>query len=124
MKHMVDANEIPFKKIDRSEKHPGVGKIPDKLTKAEEIEYKFLGRDPNAGPWIFMVRFPAGHHIDRHSHLSDRTEYLLEGEIYFDGKVFGSGSLNYVTAKTEYEYDIVKDSTILLVFNGPPGLMM
>lgn len=124
MKLIIDANDVPFKKVDRTEKYPGVGKIPDKMQKIEGIQYKFLGQDPKDGPWIYLVRFPAGHHIERHSHEADRTEYVLEGEIKFEGKVFGPGSLSYITARTEYEYDILKETTILLVFNGAPGLIM
>jgi quercetin dioxygenase-like cupin family protein len=71
-----------------------------------------------------MVRFPAGHHIQKHSHSSDRVEYVLEGEIEFEGEVVSTGGFSFVSAGTEYEYDIMKDTTILLVFNGPPGLTM
>jgi len=110
--------------VDRAEKYPGIGKIPDKVEKVEGIHYKFLGQDPKDGPWIYMVRFPAGHHIERHSHAADRTEYVLEGEILFEGQVFATGSLSYISARTPYEYDILKDTTILLVFNGTPGLIM
>jgi hypothetical protein len=124
MKHIVDTNKIEFKAVDRAEKYPGIGKIPDKVEKVEGIQYKFLGQDPKDGPWIYMVRFPAGHHIERHSHAADRTEYVLEGEILFEGQVFRAGSLSYITARTQYEYDILKETTILLVFNGPPGLIM
>lgn len=124
MKLIVDVNQVPFKEVDRTEKYPGVGKISDKVGKIEGIQYKFLGQDATSGPWIYMVRFPAGHHIQKHSHAADRTEYLLEGEINFEGKVFGPGSLSYITARTEYEYDILKETTILLIFNGVPGLIM
>src|SRR5262249_7750777 len=124
MKLIVDTNEVDFKQVDRADKYPGVGKIPDKVGKIEGIHYKFFGQDLREGPWIYMVRFTAGHHIQKHSHAADRTEYILEGEIKFEGEVFGPGSLSYITARTEYEYDILKETTILLVFNGPPGLIM
>lgn len=124
MKLIVDTNKIPFQPVNRREKYPGVGKIPDQFKDVEEIYYKFFGRDQKTGPWVFMVKFPAGHHIQKHSHASDRLEYLLEGEIEFDGEVLSAGSFSFVTARTEYEYDILKDTTILLIFNGPPGLFM
>ena len=55
MKHIVDTNKVEFKAVDRAEKYPGVGKIPDKVEKVEGIQYKFLGQDPKDGPWIYMV---------------------------------------------------------------------
>lgn len=124
MKLMVDTNSVPFQPVDRREKYPGVGKVPEQFRDVERIHYKFLGRDAKTGPWVYMVKFPAGHHIEKHSHAADRVEYLLEGEIEFDGEVFGAGSFSYVTARTEYEYDILKDTTILLIFYGVPGVIM
>lgn len=124
MKLIVDTNKVPFQQVNRQEKYPGVGKIPDQVQGVEKIYYKFFGQSAKEGPWVYMVKFPAGHHIDRHSHAADRVEYLLEGEIKFDGQVFGAGSFSYITARTEYEYDILKETTILLIFNGPPGLIM
>jgi hypothetical protein len=124
MKLIVDTNKVPFKPVDRQEKYPGVGKIPDSVRGVEGIYYKFFGQSPKEGPWVYMVKFPAGHHIDKHSHAADRVEYVLEGEIEFDGQLFGAGSFSYITARTQYEYDILKDTTILLIFNGPPGLIM
>ncbi len=124
MKLIIDTNKVPFQKVNREVKYPGVGKIPDQVQNVEGISYKFLGQDPKEGPWIYMVKFPAGHHIEKHSHAADRVEYLLEGEILFDGEVYGAGSFSYITARTPYEYDIRKETTILLVFNGPPGIIM
>jgi hypothetical protein len=124
MKLIVDTNKVPFQPVSRQEKYPGVGEIPDKIKTVEGLYYKFLGQDQEKGPWVYMVKFPAGYHIQKHSHAADRTEYVLEGEIEFDGEVFRAGSFSFVTARTEYEYDIRKDTTILLIFNGRPGLVM
>jgi ChrR Cupin-like domain len=124
MKLIVDTNKVPFQRVNRSEKYPGVGKIPDQVKNVEDIYYKYFGKDPKEGPWVYMVKFPAGHHIDKHSHAADRVEYVLDGEILFDGETFGAGSFSYITARTQYEYDILQDTTILLIFNGPPGLIM
>lgn len=76
MKLIVETTKIPFRKVNREEKYPGVGKIPDKVRSVEGIEYKFFGQDPQQGPWIYMVKFPAGHRIEKHSHAADRVEYL------------------------------------------------
>jgi quercetin dioxygenase-like cupin family protein len=124
MKLLVDTNKVPFQQVSRKKEYPGVGKIPDQFKDVEQIYYKFLGRDPKTGPFMYIVKFPAGHHIQKHSHAADRVEYLLEGEITFDGEAFRAGSFSFVSAHTEYEYDIVKDTTILLIFHGPPGVIM
>lgn len=124
MKLIVDTNKVPFQAVNRHEKYPGVGKIPDKIQSVEGIYYKYFGESPMDGPWVYVVKFPAGHQIEKHSHAADRVEYVLEGEIEFDGKVFGPGSFSFISARTEYAYDIIKDTTILLVFNGRPGLIM
>ena len=124
MKLIVDTNKVPYQWIDRRVEFPGVGEIPDKVRSVEQIAYKFFGRDARSGPWVYLVKFPAGQHVPRHSHESDRVEYLLEGEIEFEGEVVGAGGFSYITAGVEYEYDVLKDTTIFLVFNGPPGLAM
>ncbi len=124
MKLIIDTNTVPFQKVKREEKYPGVGKIPEQVKSVEGIEYKYFGQDPKEGPWVYMVKFPAGHHIERHSHAADRVEYVLEGEINFEGKVLGAGSFSYISARTPYEYDILEETTILLIFNGPPGIIM
>ncbi|MGA8430470.1 MAG: hypothetical protein WB729_11670 [Candidatus Sulfotelmatobacter sp.] len=124
MKLLVDTNKVPFQQVSRKKEYPGVGKIPDQFKDVEQIYYKFLGQDPKTGPFIYLVKFPAGHQIQKHSHAADRVEYLLDGEIRFDGETFSAGSFSFVSARTEYEYDIVKDTTILLIFYGPPGVIM
>lgn len=122
MKLLVDTREVPFQPVHRTET-PGVGTIPDKLRHIERIQVKSFEQSAKTGPWIYIVKFPAGHHIAKHSHVSDRLEYVLEGEITFEGRTFGAGSFNFITARTEYEYDIVKETTILLVFHGPPAVL-
>jgi hypothetical protein len=122
VKLLVDTHSVPFQPVHRRDT-PGVGTIPDKLRDVERILVKSFGPSLKVGPWIYIVKFPAGHHIQKHSHVSDRLEYVLEGEITFEGQTFGEGSFNFITAHTEYEYDIVKETTILLVFHGPPGVL-
>jgi quercetin dioxygenase-like cupin family protein len=124
MKLAVDTNKVPFQKVDRAQKYPGVGKIPDQVGNIEGIYYKYFGENPKDGPWVYMVKFPAGHHIDKHSHAADRVEYVLDGEILFEGETLGAGAFTFITARTQYEYDILKETTILLIFNGPPGIIM
>ena len=124
MKLLVDTNKVPFQQVSRKKEYPGVGKIPDQFKDVEQIYYKFLGQDPKTGPFMYLVKFPAGHQIQKHSHAADRVEYLLDGEIRFDGETFSTGSFSFVSAHTEYEYEIVKDTTILLIFYGPPGVIM
>src|ERR1700733_1941964 len=124
MKLLVDTNKVPFQQVSRKKEYPGVGKIPDQFKDVEQIYYKFLGQDPKTGPFMYLVKFPAGHQIQKHSHAADRVESLLDGEIRFDGETFSAGSFSFVSAHTEYEYEIVKDTTILLIFYGPPGVIM
>jgi quercetin dioxygenase-like cupin family protein len=124
MKLLVDTNKVPFRRIERRETFPGVGTIPDQVPGVEEIHYKFFGRDAEKGPWIYVVKFRGGYHVPRHSHQADRLEYVLEGAIRFGNETLKAGGFSYITAGTEYEYDVVDDTTILLMFNGPPGLMM
>src|SRR4029453_2323237 len=123
MKLAVDTNKVPFQKVDRAEKYPGVGKIPDQVRNIEGIYYKYFGKNQKDGRWVYMVKFAAGHHIDKHSHAADRVEYVLDGEILFEGEVLGAGSFTFITARTQYEYDILKETTILLMFNGAPGII-
>lgn len=123
MKLIVDTSKVPFQAVNRQE-FPGVGKIPGKIRDVEGIYYKFLGQDPETGPWVYVVKLPAGYHVQKHSHAADRLEYLLEGEIEFDGEVLSAGCFTFITARVAYEYNILKDTTILLTFNGPPGLMV
>ena len=92
---------------------------------------RFLGRD--GGPWVYLSERPAGAVIPSHVHRSDRTEYLLEGEIEFrfaeppaDGSpqvsTYGAGTMSFVTAGTAYGYTVLADARILLVFADEPGI--
>ena len=54
-------------------------------------------------------------------------EFLIEGQIEWRerGKppmVYGAGTLTYVEAGTFYGYTVLKDATILILFEHPPGM--
>jgi len=91
MKLVIDPDSIPFQSINREVEFPGVGKISNQVRNVETISYKFLGRNQESGPWMYLVKFPAGYHVPRHSHAADRLEYVVDGQIRFDERVLGTG---------------------------------
>ena len=109
-----------------------VAAVPTKAVEGDKGSTRFLGR-PGAGPWVYYSERPAGAVIPNHRHRSDRTEFLLEGEIEFrfaeppaDGAPqvarYRAGTLSYVTAGTAYGYTVLSDAKILLMFPEEPGI--
>ena len=83
--------------------------------------------DPSRPPYAFYIRRPAGDVTHEHRHGANRIEFLIEGEIEWRerGKppmVYGAGTLTYVEAGTFYGYTVLKDATILILFEAPPGM--
>ena len=58
--------------------------------------------DQSQGPWFWFWEFPPGLGTHRHSHKANEVLYVQEGEIVFEGKVCGPGTLIYVEKGTEY----------------------
>ena len=58
MKLVIDPDSVPFLSINRELEFPGVGKIPSQVRDVETLSYKFLGRDQETGPWMYIVKFP------------------------------------------------------------------
>lgn len=101
---------------------PGLG--PRNADVGENVKYKFLG-DPEKGPWIYVLDVPAGQEIPRHSHRTDRIEYLVEGEVEWQEDngakiLYGPGTLTHVATGTFYKYRVLKDSKILICFPSRP----
>jgi quercetin dioxygenase-like cupin family protein len=102
---------------------PGIGRLRADLSQAQT---KFLGADDENGPWVYLIERPAGDVIPRHKHSANRIEFIMEGELHWrdaEGRdqVYGKGTINYVTAGTEYEYVTTQPTRILLWFDRKPS---
>ncbi len=51
---------------------------------------------------VLVLGVPPGLGTRRHSHKANEVLYVQEGEITFEGKVCGPGTLIYVEKGTEY----------------------
>ena len=94
---------------------------------------RFLGRreddptSPSRPPFVYYNQRPAGDVTADHKHVANRVEFLIAGEIEWREKgkapvVYGPGTLTYVEAGTVYGYTVLKDATILILFDGSPGM--
>lgn len=106
-------------------KVPGVGENVKVMDRARGTT-RFLG-DETAGPWVYYSERPAGDEIPLHKHRSNRTEFLIDGEIEWlepgkDPVVYGAGTLSYVEAGTVYGYKVLRDARILIHFEEAPGV--
>ena len=102
---------------------PGVGKF---RVDQNQAQTKFLGSDPEAGPWVYLIDRPAGDGTSWHKHTANRIEFIVDGEIQWHDSegneaTFGAGTINYVPAGTQYEYVTTKPTRILLWFDQRPS---
>ncbi len=58
--------------------------------------------DQATGPCFWFWEFGPGQGTRRHSHKANEVLYVQEGEITFEGKVCGPGTLVYVEKGTDY----------------------
>jgi len=128
--HIVNVNEVP--ELETRIVRPG--RSADRATSVSlGKSTRFLGRlhddptSPTLPPFAYYNRRPAGDVTPDHRHVANRIEFLIEGEIEWRerGKapvVYGAGTLTYVEAGTVYGYSVLKDATILILFDGSPGM--
>jgi hypothetical protein len=128
--HIVNVNDVP--ELEGRLARPGKTEDPQARATGRKST-RFLGRldeDPTAPktpPFAYYNRRPAGDVTPEHRHVANRVEFLIEGEIEWRerGKppvVYGPGTLTYVEAGTIYGYTVLKDATILILFDGSPGM--
>jgi hypothetical protein len=128
--HIANVNDVP--ELEGKLVRPGQGD-GFRARAAGRKSTRFLGRSdedptaPTTPPFAYYNRRPAGDVTPEHRHVANRIEFLIEGEIEWRerGKepvVYGPGTLTYVEAGTIYGYTVLKDATILILFDGSPGM--
>jgi hypothetical protein len=128
--HIVRVSEAP--ELEGRIVRPGATRSAGPAA-PERKSTRFLGRpddDPTSPvrpPFAYYNRRPAGDVTREHSHVANRVEFLIDGEIEWrergkDPVVYGPGTLTYVEAGTVYGYTVLKDATILILFDGSPGM--
>ncbi len=58
--------------------------------------------DQQKGPWFWFWEFGPWQGTRRHTHQTNEVLYIQEGEITFEGKVCGPGTLVYIEKDTQY----------------------
>jgi hypothetical protein len=125
--HIVNVRDVP--ELEGRIARPGSGARAVMTGRST----RFLGRrddDPTSpvrAPFAYYNRRPAGDVTADHSHVADRIEFLIEGEIEWRERgrepvVYGPGTLTYVEAGTVYGYTVLRDAIILILFDGSPGM--
>jgi hypothetical protein len=128
--HIINVDQVP--ELEGRIARPG--KVAALHPSASGLKStRFLGRageDPTSPvqpPFAYYNRRPAGDVTPEHRHVANRVEFLIEGKIEWRERgrkpvVYGPGTLTYVEAGTTYGYTVIEDATILILFDGSPGM--
>jgi len=63
----------------------------------------------------FLLKLPAGFHMESHSHIATEQHFVLDGEYESNANKYGHGSYRLVPAKTDHGPFISEHGATILV---------
>jgi hypothetical protein len=125
--NIKDRSDISKTVVEGVRNMPGIPNAP--VIKTSHGVTRFLGREDGdkEGPWVYYSERPKGDLIPLHKHASNRIEFLISGVIeWFEPgsppRRYEAGTMSYVETGVAYGYRVIEDATILLIFDGAPGM--
>ncbi|MGV6848190.1 MAG: cupin domain-containing protein [Marinibacterium sp.] len=82
---------------------------------ADKIWQKTLSEDPESGRTMFLLRCLPGAIIAPHVHEKTEQLYILEGELWVDGKVYSAGDAQHALAGTHHAEITMPGGCLVLV---------
>lgn len=84
---------------------------------------KVLGQNPETGAIAGFFKMDPHSEAPEHDHPSDEFDYVLEGEVEVNGKMYGPGTLFHRQAEVMHGPHITHEKGVLMytTFAGPSG---
>ncbi|MBW8012053.1 MAG: cupin domain-containing protein [Chloroflexi bacterium] len=84
---------------------------------------KVLGQNPETGVIAGYFKMDPHSEAPEHDHPSDEFDYVLEGEVEVNGKMYGPGTLFHRQAGVIHGPHITHEKSALIytTFSGPSG---
>lgn len=111
--HIVDTNQVEWEEV----KQPWY---------AKPIRRKILRRDAETGAVHLMVNYPAGLNAPAHHHSCAHTVFVLENELFINGRAYPAGTYAHFPAGEVmlHTSPADKDCTFLLYFSAQPDFIV
>lgn len=83
--------------------------------RSDKIWKKILGEDPETGRTMYLLRCLPGAQIKQHPHHRAEHLFIIEGELWMDGKLFKAGDAQTSSPGSEHKVIDMPNGCLVLV---------
>ncbi|MEO0911378.1 MAG: cupin domain-containing protein [Pseudomonadota bacterium] len=85
------------------------------IQRTEKIWKKILTRDPETGRTMYLLRCLPGAVIPAHLHDHSEHVFIIEGDLWMDGKLFTAGDAQFSRPGTEHPEITIPNGCLVLI---------